>query len=81
MLAAAGYLTLDIVFDQILGYDPGYFFYVGFPLLFLLGDLGGEIVVNLLIEIAERKVFQLALDPGDPQAVGNGRVNIKGFLL
>ena len=53
---------------------------IGFPLLLFHGHFGGKIIIELRVQVAERKVLQFAFYPGDTEAVGHRRVNIKGFF-
>ena len=48
--------------------------------LFVLRDLLSELVVDVRVQISEAKVFELHLDPADPEAVGDRRVDVEGLL-
>ncbi len=80
MLRPAGHLGVDAFGFELLRNDGIYLIDVFFPIAFLLRDVALELVVNLRVEILERQIFELALDPGDSQPVRQGRVNIQRFL-
>ncbi len=61
--------------DEIL-----YRFNILFPFNPLLVDLGFDFFIHLGLGIKKGFALQLVLDPVNPQAGGNGCVNIKGFL-
>ena len=58
----------------------GHPLHVGLPLGALGGQHLGNLLVPLLIQVAEGQVVQLPFDLPDAQPVGQGRVNIQGFL-
>ena len=53
---------------------------VFFPVALFLSDVALQLIVNLGVEVFERQVLQLAFDPGDTQALGQGCIDIQRFL-
>ena len=80
VLGPAGHLGFDPLHVEFLGDDRDDLFSVFFPVGLLLRDIALQLIVDLRVQILERQVLQLALDPGDAEPVRQRRVDIQGLL-
>jgi len=80
MLAPPGNFALDAMFGKLFGDDLHDLLDERLPLFLFHGHFGGQVIIELRIHVAERKILQFAFDPGDAKAIGHGRIDIQGLF-
>ena len=76
MLEAPGYLAVDLTFFQNALEASLNLTDVGLALLLAPGDTDRELPALFREQGTERQIFELALDPADPEAIGQRRIDL-----
>ena len=80
MLGSAVNIVMEPRLIQLLAQLVDHQFNVFFPLGPLHAHFPGYVLVALRVDVAQGQILQFLLDSVHAQAVGQGRVNIQGFL-
>ncbi len=80
VFGSAGHFGLDAFFFEDLADERDHLVDVFLPRGFLFRHVALELIINLRMEMLEREVLQLVLDPGDAETMGERGVDVERLL-